>query len=140
MGAEEFQKKGTRARSQKIAPWDQRAMQQTTMTTMMQGRREKGMRTGKGKEADHGSLVKGSLWTMRRSWTLLSIICLTQVCQLCTATLSPGLHDKLTSPDELVQSTAMEWVLTFLEFAQTTVVAFMPRIVPAILPNLASQS
>lgn len=40
--------------------------------------------------------------------------------------------------DELVQSTAMEWVLTFLDFAQTTVVAFMPRIVPAILPNLAS--
>ena len=46
----------------------------------------------------------------------------------------------LTQTDELVQSTAMEWVLTFLEFAQTTVVAFMPRIVPAILPNLASNS
>ncbi|KAL7423040.1 hypothetical protein Q5752_002339 [Cryptotrichosporon argae] len=41
-------------------------------------------------------------------------------------------------PDELVQSTAMEWILTFLDFAQTTVVAFTPRIVPAILPNLAS--
>jgi vacuole morphology and inheritance protein 14 len=40
--------------------------------------------------------------------------------------------------DELVQSTAMEWILTFLEFAQNTVVAFTPRIVPAILPNLAS--
>jgi len=40
--------------------------------------------------------------------------------------------------DELVQSTAMEWILTFLEFAQDTVVAFTPRIVPAILPNLAS--
>ena len=32
----------------------------------------------------------------------------------------------------------MEWILTFLEFAQSTVVAFTPRIVPAILPNLAS--
>lgn len=46
--------------------------------------------------------------------------------------------DKLMA-DELVQSTAMEWILTFLEFAETTVVAFTPRIVPAILPNLASQ-
>nr|XP_019045512.1 vacuole morphology and inheritance protein 14 [Kwoniella bestiolae CBS 10118]OCF24442.1 vacuole morphology and inheritance protein 14 [Kwoniella bestiolae CBS 10118] len=44
----------------------------------------------------------------------------------------------LSYPDELVQSTAMEWILTFLEFAQNTVVAFTPRIVPAILPNLAS--
>ena len=40
--------------------------------------------------------------------------------------------------DELVQSTAMEWILTFLEFAQNTVIAFTPRIIPAILPNLAS--
>lgn len=32
----------------------------------------------------------------------------------------------------------MEWILTFLEFAQNTVVAFTPQIVPAILPNLAS--
>ncbi|RSH91056.1 hypothetical protein EHS25_010232 [Saitozyma podzolica] len=46
----------------------------------------------------------------------------------------------LSYPDELVQSTAMEWVLTFLEFAQNTVVAFTPRIVPAILPNLASSN
>ncbi|ORY25662.1 vacuolar protein 14 C-terminal Fig4p binding-domain-containing protein [Naematelia encephala] len=46
----------------------------------------------------------------------------------------------LSYPDELVQSTAMEWILTFLEFAQNTVIAFTPRIVPAILPNLASPS
>ncbi|ORX37306.1 vacuolar protein 14 C-terminal Fig4p binding-domain-containing protein [Kockovaella imperatae] len=46
----------------------------------------------------------------------------------------------LSYPDELVQSTAMEWILTFLEFAQNTVVAFTPRIIPAILPNLASPS
>jgi vacuole morphology and inheritance protein 14 len=32
----------------------------------------------------------------------------------------------------------MDWILTFLEFAQTTVVAFTPRMVCAILPNLAS--
>lgn len=44
----------------------------------------------------------------------------------------------LTIPDELVQSTAMEWILTFLDFAQNTVISFTPRIVPAILPNLAS--
>ncbi|KAK4687057.1 vacuole morphology and inheritance protein 14, partial [Tremellales sp. Uapishka_1] len=44
----------------------------------------------------------------------------------------------LSYPYELVQSTAMEWILTFLEFAQDTVVSFTPRIVPAILPNLAS--
>ncbi|ODN81757.1 hypothetical protein L202_02141 [Cryptococcus amylolentus CBS 6039] len=44
----------------------------------------------------------------------------------------------LTYDDELVQSTAMEWILTFLEFAQSTVVAFTPQIIPAILPNLAS--
>ncbi|WVO19011.1 uncharacterized protein IAS62_000287 [Cryptococcus decagattii] len=44
----------------------------------------------------------------------------------------------LSYDDELVQSTAMEWILTFLEFAQNTVVAFTPQIVPAILPNLAS--
>ncbi|WVQ80690.1 hypothetical protein IAT38_002795 [Cryptococcus sp. DSM 104549] len=40
--------------------------------------------------------------------------------------------------DELVQSTAMEWILAFLEFAQTTVVAFTPQIVDDVLPNLAS--
>jgi vacuole morphology and inheritance protein 14 len=40
--------------------------------------------------------------------------------------------------DNLVQTTAMDWILTFLEFAQTTVVAFTPRMVCAILPNLAS--
>jgi vacuole morphology and inheritance protein 14 len=44
----------------------------------------------------------------------------------------------LTILDELVQSTAMEWILTFLDFAQNTVISFTPRIVPAILPNLAS--
>lgn len=40
--------------------------------------------------------------------------------------------------DDMVQTTAMDWILTFLEFAQTTVVAFTPRIVSAVLPNLAS--
>ncbi|WVR06414.1 hypothetical protein IAU60_003445 [Kwoniella sp. DSM 27419] len=48
------------------------------------------------------------------------------------------INQHLSYPDELVQSTAMEWILTFLEFAQSTVVAFTPQIVPAILPNLAS--
>ncbi|BEJ17325.1 hypothetical protein CspHIS471_0607260 [Cutaneotrichosporon sp. HIS471] len=46
--------------------------------------------------------------------------------------------DHLSYPDKLVQTTAMDWILTFLEFAQTTVVAFTPRMVCAILPNLAS--
>jgi vacuole morphology and inheritance protein 14 len=32
----------------------------------------------------------------------------------------------------------MEWILTFLDFAQMTVVEFTPRIVQAVLPNLAS--
>lgn len=32
----------------------------------------------------------------------------------------------------------MDWILTFLEFAQMTVVAFTPRIVSSVLPNLAS--
>ena len=54
----------------------------------------------------------------------------------------PGKFTDLTGSklnvDELVQSTAMEWILTFIEFAQNTVVAFTPQIVPAILPNLAS--
>ena len=44
----------------------------------------------------------------------------------------------LTCSDNMVQTTAMDWILTFLEFAQTTVVAFTPRIVQAVLPNLAS--
>lgn len=43
-----------------------------------------------------------------------------------------------SATDTMVQTTAMDWILTFLEFAQTTVVAFTPRIVCAILPNLAS--
>jgi vacuole morphology and inheritance protein 14 len=38
----------------------------------------------------------------------------------------------------MVQTTAMDWILNFLDFAQTTVVAFTPRIVQAVLPNLAS--
>lgn len=46
--------------------------------------------------------------------------------------------DHLSYPDNLVQTTAMDWILTFLDFAQTTVVAFTPRIVSAVLPNLAS--
>ncbi|EKC97889.1 hypothetical protein A1Q2_07892 [Trichosporon asahii var. asahii CBS 8904] len=46
--------------------------------------------------------------------------------------------DHLFYPDNLVQTTAMDWILTFLDFTQTTVVAFTPKIVSAILPNLAS--
>lgn len=44
----------------------------------------------------------------------------------------------LTYPDDLVQSTAMEWLLAFLEFAQDVVVRQTPKIIPAIFPNLAS--
>ena len=40
--------------------------------------------------------------------------------------------------DDLVQSTAMEWLLAFLEFAQDVVVRQTPKIIPAIFPNLAS--
>ncbi|TXT15887.1 hypothetical protein VHUM_00390 [Vanrija humicola] len=46
--------------------------------------------------------------------------------------------DHLSYPDNMVQTTAMDWILTFLEFAQNTVIFYTPRIVSAVLPNLAS--
>ncbi|MDA4807503.1 hypothetical protein NY486_16605, partial [Enterobacter hormaechei] len=46
--------------------------------------------------------------------------------------------DHLSYPDNMVQTTAMDWILTFLEFAQNTVIFYTPRIVSAVRPNLAS--
>lgn len=39
--------------------------------------------------------------------------------------------------DEIQQSTALRWIAEFLDFAQDVMVPFTPRLIPAILPNLA---
>ncbi|EPQ59169.1 ARM repeat-containing protein [Gloeophyllum trabeum ATCC 11539] len=39
--------------------------------------------------------------------------------------------------DEIQQSTALRWLAEFLNFAQEVIVPFTPRLIPAILPNLA---
>jgi vacuole morphology and inheritance protein 14 len=39
--------------------------------------------------------------------------------------------------DEIQQSTALKWLHEFLGFAQDVVVPFTPRLIPAVLPNLA---
>ncbi|ETW83696.1 hypothetical protein HETIRDRAFT_471964 [Heterobasidion irregulare TC 32-1] len=39
--------------------------------------------------------------------------------------------------DEIQQSTALQWLAEFLTFAQEVLVPFTPRLIPAILPNLA---
>ncbi|KAG8824289.1 hypothetical protein FRC18_010555 [Serendipita sp. 400] len=39
--------------------------------------------------------------------------------------------------DEIQQSIALKWIYEFLTFAQDVVVPFTPRLIPAILPNLA---
>ena len=42
-----------------------------------------------------------------------------------------------SSDDEIQQSTALRWLAEFLTFAHEVMVPFTPRLVPAILPNLA---
>ena len=42
-----------------------------------------------------------------------------------------------SSDDEIQQSTALQWLAEFLTFAQEVLVPFTPRLIPAILPNLA---
>jgi hypothetical protein len=43
-----------------------------------------------------------------------------------------------SSPDdEIQQSTALRWLAEFLTFAYEVMIPFTPRLVPAILPNLA---
>ncbi|KAF8338758.1 vacuolar protein 14 C-terminal Fig4p binding-domain-containing protein [Cantharellus anzutake] len=39
--------------------------------------------------------------------------------------------------DEIQQSTALRWIAEFLDFAQDVMLPFTPRLIPAILPNLA---
>ncbi|KAF8592196.1 ARM repeat-containing protein [Ramaria rubella] len=39
--------------------------------------------------------------------------------------------------DEIQRSTALRWIAEFLDFAQETMIPFTPRLIPAILPNLA---
>ncbi|KAG8863796.1 hypothetical protein FRB96_007633 [Tulasnella sp. 330] len=39
--------------------------------------------------------------------------------------------------DEIQQSTALRWIAEFMDFAPNVMVPFTPRLIPAILPNLA---
>jgi vacuole morphology and inheritance protein 14 len=39
--------------------------------------------------------------------------------------------------DEILQSTALRWLAEFLSFVHEVMVPFTPRLIPAILPNLA---
>jgi vacuole morphology and inheritance protein 14 len=44
---------------------------------------------------------------------------------------------KFGADDEIQQSVALKWLYEFLTFAQDVVVPFTPRLIPAVLPNLA---
>jgi len=44
---------------------------------------------------------------------------------------------RYTTDDEIQQSTALRWLAEFLSFAHEVMVPFTPRLIPAILPNLA---
>ena len=44
---------------------------------------------------------------------------------------------RCTIDDEIQQSTALRWLAEFLSFAHEVMVPFTPRLIPAILPNLA---
>ena len=39
--------------------------------------------------------------------------------------------------DEIQMSTALNWLAEFIHFAQDVILPFTPRLIPAILPNLA---
>lgn len=43
----------------------------------------------------------------------------------------------LRADDEIQQSTALRWISEFLDFVPEVMVPFTPRLIPAILPNLA---
>ena len=47
------------------------------------------------------------------------------------------LKDGYFVDDEIQQSTALRWLADFLSFAHEVMVPFTPRLIPAILPNLA---
>lgn len=42
-----------------------------------------------------------------------------------------------SNADEQIQSIALKWISSFLTFVQEVMVPFTPRLIPAILPNLA---
>jgi vacuole morphology and inheritance protein 14 len=46
-------------------------------------------------------------------------------------------NTSLPVDDEIQQSTALRWLADFLNFAHEVMVPFTPRLIPAILPNLA---
>lgn len=52
-------------------------------------------------------------------------------------TLSINLLTAFRTDDEIQQSTALRWLAEFLNFAHEVMVPFTPRLIPAILPNLA---
>jgi len=48
-----------------------------------------------------------------------------------------ALKEMFPEDDEIQQSIALKWLYEFLTFAQDVVVPFTPRLIPAVLPNLA---
>jgi vacuole morphology and inheritance protein 14 len=46
-------------------------------------------------------------------------------------------HSDVVVDDEIQQSTALRWLAEFLNFAHEVMLPFTPRLIPAILPNLA---
>ncbi|KAI0321983.1 vacuolar protein 14 C-terminal Fig4p binding-domain-containing protein [Amylostereum chailletii] len=58
--------------------------------------------------------------------------------QMDYAAIIETLLQQLDTPhDEIQQSTALLWLAEFLTFAEEVLVPFTPRLIPAILPNLA---
>jgi vacuole morphology and inheritance protein 14 len=56
----------------------------------------------------------------------------------CVYCFDEGLRSNFEfSDDEIQQSTALRWLAEFLSFAHEVMVPFTPRLIPAILPNLA---
>lgn len=48
-----------------------------------------------------------------------------------------SISPNLDIDDEIQQSTALQWLSEFISFANEVMVPFIPRLIPAILPNLA---
>ncbi|KAK0547961.1 hypothetical protein OC846_004648 [Tilletia horrida] len=46
----------------------------------------------------------------------------------------------ISDPDEEIQATVLQWIAEFLHVIQSVVLPFTPRLIPAILPNLAHHS
>jgi vacuole morphology and inheritance protein 14 len=82
---------------------------------------------GQGVSVDHAAIVEILIQQLDQTRALRPI----------AAPPSSDFFFFLFSDDEIQQSTALRWILEFLDFAPSVMVPFTPRLIPTILPNLA---